>query len=140
MYSRFFKATFLLVLALVLLGCKSKYEDCTEEDYNNCNPSRPSVGEAEILVTINDENPEVTLALFEGDFEDGNLVWEKELNYEQHTELLKVEKYYSFVVTYQKDQQTIVAVDGGAVGVERYTMCEYTCYEVKPLSIDCALK
>lgn len=131
---------FLLVFIMFFPGCKDKYEDCTEEDYNNCNTFRPETGIAEILLTINNQNPQVTVSLFEGDFEDGNLIWEKDVKTQQFTEVLDVEKSYSFTVSYQRDGTSIMAVDGGKIKVVSYTMCEYTCYETKDLTIDLELK
>lgn len=136
----FFGKIFLLVFVLFFLGCRSKYEDCTEADYNNCNTIRPVTGIAEILITINGQNPQVTVSLFEGDFEDGNLVWEKVVKNQRLTEVLDVEKNYSFTAAYQRDGTSILAVDGGEIEVIRYTICEYTCYETKDLTIDLALK
>ncbi|TVQ11632.1 MAG: hypothetical protein EA361_12455 [Bacteroidetes bacterium] len=131
---------FLLVFVFILWGCKSKYEDCTEDDYNACNTNRPATAEVRIRVTINNENPEVTVLAFEGDFEDGNLVWEKVVRQSRYTVMMPTEKKYSFTATYKKDLKTIVAVDGGELKVSSYTMCEYTCYETNLLEIDLVLK
>lgn len=131
---------FLLVFLFIFLGCKSKYEDCTEDDYKACNTYRPVTGEVRIQVTINNENPEVTILAFEGDFEDGNLVWEKVVRQPRYTVIMSTDKKYSFTTTYKKDIKSIVAVDGGKLKVSSYTMCEYTCYETNLLEIDLVLK
>ena len=130
----------LLVFSVLCTGCRSKYDDCTEEDYRNCNTIRPVTGIVEVLLTIDNQIPRVTVSMFEGDFEDDNLIWEKEASSQRITEVLDVEKYYSFMAVYQRDGATITAVDGGEIEVIRYTMCEYTCYEAKDLTIDLVLK
>lgn len=133
---RFLVLTLLLFLPLVFSDCKGKDENCTENDYNDCITTRPDSGYAEVSITHNFQNKNVEVRLYQGNFEDGRLVWEKSYSKTNTTELLDVENYYSFTATYVVGEDTIVAVDGGRVKVISYNMCELTCYEARTLNID----
>ncbi len=126
----------LLGMTVVMSSCKDKYEDCTDEDYDNCRTNKPNSAEAEIFITINNENTLVTVKLYEGNFESGVLVWEKQYRNEGAIEFLDTDKNYSFTATYHSGNDTIVAVDGGSTMVTSYQMCELQCYEIEKLNID----
>lgn len=136
---RFFSLVLFFSCFFILSSCKSKYEECTEEDYNNCNTHRPETGLVEIQVTINEENPLVTVQIYEGNFEDGKLLRENTSKIRYRIEYMDAEKTYSFTATYKKGNDTIRAVDGGTIEVSSYQACEYKCYEVKNLYIDLTL-
>jgi hypothetical protein len=120
-------------------SCKDKYEDCTSDDYNNCNTYRPELGEVEIKISITNEQPMVMVKLFEGNFEDEKLIWEKTYNNSMQSIDLDVETPYSFTATYIRDGKEIIAVDGGTIKVSSYKACEYDCYEADLLKIDLSL-
>ncbi len=126
----------------LLLSCKTdKEEDCTQWDYNNCKTEWPNRGEVEIKVSLNSENRLVRIRFYEGDFKKGNLLWEKSYNRELVTEFLDTEKNYSFTASYlTSNGDTIIAVDGGRLGVRTYRTCELTCYDLKKLKIDLRLR
>ncbi len=136
---RFYTLVLFLSFPFMLSTCKSKYEDCTEADYNNCNTIRPETGMVEIRVTIDEENPIVTVRLYEGNFEEGKLLWEKTSHLRYRIEYLDTERAYSFTATYKRGNDIILAVDGGIIEVRSYQACEYKCYEVKNLDIDLTL-
>jgi hypothetical protein len=135
-YSLFLIPALLVVIAIFAKSCDDKYEDCTQQDYDNCRTVKPSVAGVDVLVTLNEENPTVTVKMYRGDFEKGDLVWEKLYRNRDETEILDTETYYSFTVTYQRGNETITAVDGGEVKIRSYQMCELRCYEIHPLTID----
>ena len=120
-----------LILPVVFTSCRDKYEGCTDEDYANCRTSKPSQAIVEVLVTLNSENPTVQVSLYEGNFEDGNLVWEKTYRNRDEAEIIKTDTDYSFTAKYISGNDTILAVDGGRVRIISYQMCELRCYEVR---------
>lgn len=127
----------LLVFFLVFAqSCRSKYEDCTQQDYNDCFTERPAAGLVRILLTINEENPEVHVECYFGDYEDGDFFWEDDFSSITNNEYLDVETDLSFIAFYKSGNDSIIAVDGGRVDVISYQMCEYRCYDVRVLEID----
>ncbi|MFW5699649.1 MAG: hypothetical protein ACOCXS_01945 [Bacteroidota bacterium] len=135
-YSLFLLPLFMLIIGVFAHSCRDKYEDCTDEDYLNCQSVKPTQEGVEVYVTINEENPAVIVKMYRGDFENGNLVWEKLYHNRDETEHIDTETYYSFTVTYQRGNETITAVDGGEVKIISYRMCEQRCYETRPFTID----
>jgi hypothetical protein len=130
-------AIFLLLAALLIISsCKDKLEDCTQEDYDNCNTQKPQFGKVTVRLTINTENPDVILKIYQGNFEDANIVLEQSTSSRYITEFLKVDTYYSFAVKYKRGRENITAVDGGKIKLKSYKMCEYRCYEAVTLDID----
>lgn len=127
----------LVTLPLLLItSCDSKYEDCTDEDYFNCNTFEPEKGFFVVHLQTDDQNPEVVVRVYEGDFEDGILVEEDTLITISRDYYLPVEKWYSFTATYKTSNGTLVAIDGGKIDLKSYTMCEYKCYEINEPLID----
>jgi hypothetical protein len=125
-----------IIFIFISFSCKDKTENCTERDYDECYTSRPEYGMAEIMLTLNSENPKVTFRIYEGNFEDGKLLLEEDVAGRMFTEYLAVEKQYSFTATYKNGRENILAVDGGKIKITSYQMCEYKCYEARVLKID----
>lgn len=117
-------------------SCRSKYEDCTQLDYDDCFTERPEAGLVRILLTINEENPEVHVECYFGDYEKGDFFWEDDFRKTSINEYLDVETDLSFIAFYKSGNDSIIAVDGGRVDVFSYQMCEYRCYDVRVLEID----
>lgn len=128
-----------LVIAGVLFACKSKYDDCSDEDYAKCITQKPDISKATVRVTLNEENPWVEVKLFEGDFENDQLVYQDTLYESRVIYYLATEKYYSATATYNKGEYTLIAVDGGEISIFRYRMCELRCYEARELELDLRL-
>jgi hypothetical protein len=126
---------FLTCLMTFLHTCRSKYEDCTQSDYDACITEWPWDGLVYVNITINAENREVPVEIFKGNFEDGHLIHEFTYRSRRTTVRLDTETLYSFTATYKKGDQTIVAVDGGEIKVIQYTMCEESCYEAQEIEI-----
>jgi hypothetical protein len=124
------------LLFLILFSCKDKTEDCTDEDYRNCDTSRPEYGYVDINLSFNHLNPDVILRIYEGNFEDNRLLLEQSVRSSRIIEELRTNTYYSFTATYQNGREIIVAVDGGKIKIDSYQMCEYKCYEARRLNVD----
>lgn len=128
-----------LVSFLFLSSCRDKYEDCTEEDYLNCNTIRPATANADVRVTLNAQNPTVLVRLYKGDFEKGQLVRERHYTRRNNREILNTEENYSITAMYFQDNDTVLVVDGGRIGIISYRMCEDRCYEARELTFDLRL-
>ena len=124
---------------LFFSNCKSKFEDCTDQDYANCDTEIPQTGRITILLTINQENPAIPVRVYEGNFEDGRLVRVDTLRIRTFNYFLTPEKDYSFTATYKDGASTIMAVDGGRIKVSTYRMCELRCYNLNNPEIDLRL-
>ncbi len=129
-----------LVLLLILSACKDKYDDCTDRDYANCNTQQPATGRVTLEVTIDDENPVVEIHIYNGNFENNNLVFSTTVSTRSFHYHLDVNNYYSATATYKKGNTTIKAIDGGQMKVTSYRMCELRCYEVNGVTLDLTLK
>jgi hypothetical protein len=136
---RFIALIILLCLPLVFSDCKGKDENCTDNDYANCDTTRPRAGSAEVSITHNFHHKEVEVSLYDGNFEDGRLIWKKTYSRGVMSEILDVETSYSFTATYYAGNDTLLVIDGGKVRVKSYSMCELTCYEARKLRIDLTL-
>jgi hypothetical protein len=136
---RLFLKIILLLFFLNFQSCKSKYEECTSDDYSNCYTDRPKTGEVEIKISTTGDQPSVTVRLYAGNFEDDKLIWEKTFFNSVSYLDLDVETLYSFTATYFRNGNTILAVDGGKINVSSYQACEYTCYEADLLRVDLRL-
>lgn len=121
-------------------SCRSKYEDCTDQDYANCNTEIPQTGILSIRLTINEENPAVPISLYEGNFEDGRLIRLDTVRVGRYNYSLLPDKDYSVTATYQEGGNTIVAVSGGRINLIRYRMCELQCYDVDEPVLDLRLR
>ena len=127
------------VLMFYLVACRDKYEDCTDQDYLNCNTERPLTANAKVLVTLTNQQPTVMVSLYQGDFENGNLVREREYRRSNSVEELTTEEYYSVTAMYVRGSDTTLVVDGGRIKILSYRMCEERCYEAKDLTFDLRL-
>jgi hypothetical protein len=133
------KSIILICILFSLFSCKSKFEDCTDQDYASCNTEQPQTGRITILLTINQENPSVPVRVYEGNFEDGRLVRADTIRMRSFNYFLATEKDYSFTATYKDGTSTIMTVDGGRIKVSTYRMCELRCYELNNPEIDLRL-
>lgn len=131
----------LIVSVLIIaFSCRSKYEDCTDQDYAKCNTEVPQTGIISIRLTINEENPSIPISVYEGNFENGQLVRQDTVRVSTYNYSLLTEKEYSFTATYKKDGKTIMAVNGGTIKLIRYRMCELQCYDVDEPELDLRLR
>ena len=127
-------------MLIFAFSCRSKYEDCTDQDYASCNTEIPQTGTLSIRLTINEENPAVPISLYEGNFENGQLIRQDTVRQSRYNYSLSPEKDYSVTATYREAGKTIVAVSGGRINLVRYQMCELQCYDVDEPELDLRLR
>ena len=129
----------LFVFTLAISGCKDKYSDCTDGDYNNCEPDKPETGVITCLLTKDSENQSVLLKVYEGNWEEGIVVYERVLNVARAYITVDVEKHYSATAFYLRGNDTIMAIDGGRIKLSTYRACELVCYEINEPELDLRL-
>ena len=140
LYKIFITSIFMGFLFFSCEKTASKYADCTEEDYENCVIDEPFYGAVNVRITINDENPEVKLVFFDGNYESQDTVWVDTISSRSSTYYFDLNNTYSAAAYYKSGDNTIIAVDGGWLDLYTYTMCEYTCYGIIELDLDLRLK
>jgi hypothetical protein len=101
---------------LVLLSFIACDEDC-DSIFNSC-ADGPFYGDLKLLVTINDENPEVELVVFGGVIEKQDtliheFVTDKTIVYEMESGF-----YYSATASYVDGSRQIIAINGGELPTE----------------------
>jgi len=67
-----FLTVLLTIMAILIFSCDKNY-DFLEVDCSECYRTRPENGELIINVTINDENPEVPIAIYRDRIESGRI-------------------------------------------------------------------
>ena len=129
-----------LVLSFNISGCEQ--EDLAFNiDCGNCLEAIPDSADLKVTVTINDENPFVPLTFYVGDYEDGDIdyidtTWTEELFL-----FSEVGTEYSVKATYQKDGETIIAIDGDKLRVvDGSGDCYSPCYFIRGGTLDVRLK
>jgi len=132
---------FFIIICIILMfsSCRSKFDDCTEQDYANCNTERPQTGRITARLTINSENRRVPVRVYEGNFEDGKLVREDTISIKTFNYFLTPDTEYSMVARYLRDNDTIMVVNKAYIRVIRYRMCELRCYDLDKPEVDLRL-
>lgn len=88
--------------------------------------SGPPLGELEVRLTINDDNPDVQVNIFRGRIEDADTLFTETINESTIYYDLEAGRYYSATATYLKGARTIVAVDGRRMHISTDDCnCEY---------------
>ncbi len=135
----------ILIIVCFSLFCacekeRSKYSDCTDEDYENCIIDKPFYGKTNVRIRTNSENPKVKVVFFEGNYEAADTVHVDTLSYNRATFYFELDKHYSAAAYYKSADNKIIVVDGGFLERYTYVMCEYTCYGIIELDLDLRLK
>lgn len=92
----------ILLLALFLTGCD---DDCI------CDRG-PFYADMKVKLTINEDNPEVFLTVFDGNIESQDTLIAEWVNESSVYYEMEAGYYYSAVVTYQDGARQITAIDG----------------------------
>lgn len=105
----------LTILTLIIL---SVFISCSDDDCSLviCD-SGPYYGDLNVLVTINDENPDVELVIYEGKIERNDTVIYDVLNESNMIYELIAGKYYSGTVIYQDGIKEILAINGRSLDI-----------------------
>ena len=135
------------LLFILLLAFAVNFSGCEQEDLalnidcDNCIEFFPDSADLVINVTINDENPFVPLTFYVGDYEDGNIDYRDTTDTEERFLYSKVGVNYSVKATYQKDGETVIAIDGDRLRVvDGSGDCYPPCYFIRGGTLDVRLK
>ncbi len=132
----------LFFLVSVFLGCnKNSNVDCENPDYSNCNTIEPTAGSVTILVTKEDKNSRVPLALYRGKFgsHESRIFYDTVTVVDTSVTLPLNTDYYA-IATYLRNGKTIYTVDGIYLEKKSKRVCDSTCWSVKNAEIDVRLK
>ena len=130
----------LLIMAILIISCDKNY-DFFEVDCSECYRIKPDNGELIINVTINNENPEVPIAIYRDKIESGRIrirdtVSEKTVYIE-----VPLNHYYSVKAKYKVGNDSVFAVDGDRIKTQRVTdQCDTICWIIKSGRYDLRLK
>lgn len=129
---------FLLLTLVALYSCRDNATDCENFD---CMTQEPYEHEMKIKVTINSENPQVPIWVYEGKFNDtSHLVYLDTLKESTTTVFFPLNKYYYTKALYKKGGKTIYAIDGVFFKKYSRSVCDSTCWYIKNESMDVRLK
>ncbi len=121
------KAIIILVL-LTLAGSCNEYLGISV-DCDDCWGFKPDSADLLVYLTIDQENPEVPLVIYRGNFEDGEIDFLDTARQSTYTLYSAIDQYYSVTAEYKVDGKTIIAVDGDVMKAKNATSsCEFECW------------
>ena len=121
------KAIIILVL-LTLAGSCNEYLGISV-DCDDCWGFKPDSADLLIYLTIDQENPEVPIVIYRGNFEDGEVDFLDTARQSTYTLYSAIDQYYSVTAEYKVDGKTIIAVDGDVMKAKNATSsCDFECW------------
>jgi len=135
-----FLMVLLSIMVILIISCDKNY-DFFEVDCSECYRTRPENGELIISVTINDENPEVPIAIYRDRIESGRIrikdtITEKTVYIE-----VPLNHYYSVKAEYKVGDDSVFAIDGERIKTHRIAdQCDTICWIIKGGRYDLRLK
>ncbi len=136
---KIFLLVFVLFFALFVSGCIDLGVDCETYDYADCLTDEPETWDLKISLTINEENPEVKITVFKGDFDNGDTLFTSLWDYPEAYLEVQVNQEYSATAEYKSGGKKIIAVDGDYMKTKSTIVCEKKCWKVKGSSLDLKL-
>lgn len=133
-----------VVMVIITMSCKRSAfyttEDCANYNYSDCNTTEPLQVSLNIKVTINGENPEVPVSIYEGKVDDNILVLTDTIRTPTYSVLLPPDKYYSVKVRYRKGTSIIYAIGGDKIKKTGTGVCDSTCWTTEQGHVNVELK
>ncbi len=132
----------IMILIGTLISCSDNYDtsDCEYPDYTNCHTTKPKYGQLIIECSINAQNPQIPIEIYQGKIENHKLIETANVSNGSYTANVEVDYYYSVKATYKSGEKIIIAIDGDDVKSKSNTNCDSTCYSVENGSVDVRLK
>jgi hypothetical protein len=87
------------------------------------------------LITLNEENQNIQVAVYEGTMENNTLRYEKKLNRYSRELWLETNKQYTVIAYYKKDGKTYQVVSGIEMSVSQSGKCYYVSNTVIDLRL-----
>ncbi|MBT3207332.1 MAG: hypothetical protein HN704_07060 [Bacteroidetes bacterium] len=117
------KIFFLLIISLISCDLDKLFPPCEAEE--------PKDAQLFVYITINEENKNVPITIFEGNIEDSLIVWEDFSKDKEFWVYLPLNKYYTAAAEYQVGNKTIIAIDGEEMkSKEKYDENGDPCWEI----------
>lgn len=123
----------IFTMSFLILFCSVHNSGCSED----CLTVKPEFGDLHISMTINTQNPELYLNVYQGDYDNGHLVITDTLSTDKVTYTLALGSY-SATVLYKEGADSILAVDGATISADQSNDCE-DCWIVSDGYIDLTL-
>ncbi len=126
-----------LILLMPGIGCdRPLFVNCDE-----CYTDEPSEAELLVKITINNENPKVPLAIYQGTFDTGEEIAQDTVTTESFYIFVKTKKMYTVVAEYHKNGKIIRVVNGHKIKTYLDNeSCDSPCYVVTGTTLDARLK
>lgn len=141
---KYFDFVFILAFFFSLPACYQAFwteeEDCEFADYSDCNSVKPTVAPLTLELTINEENPEVRVEIYDGNIVDDYKIHEFVADTSRVEVDVPVGAKYSAQAFYKFGDDSLTAVDGTNYRRTSYTYCDSTCWRLHGGSIDLELK
>jgi len=122
-----------------ITGCDSislSPVDCSE-----CYTDKPKYGEIEVILTINNENPEVFITLYEEEFNEANAIYTGVIQTSTTRLTLRTNKEYVVKAEYLKDGRSYHVINRAKLKTKRdYETCSDPCYYIIDKSVDLRIK
>jgi hypothetical protein len=115
-------------------------EDCANYDYSDCNSTEPLLVGLNIKLTINNENPNVPITIYDGNAEDNVVVLHDTVSTPKYNVLLMPNKFYSVKARYRSGNKIIYAIGGDKIKKSQTTVCDSTCWSTDEGNINIELK
>jgi len=131
-----------LTVLVLLLSCE-RLENVTIEAFDciNCYQTRPEWVQLKVSVTINTENPNVPLTIYNGNIEDGNIDWIDTSYSADYWVDVRPDKYYTVKAEYKDGSITVYAIDGDKIKLRHNSSdCDVPCYYQSGGYIDVRLR
>ncbi len=130
----------MIILALMGLdGCYNEEEDCNRRPiWKSCYSTEPTDGKLSVEVTINNENQQVVINIYEDDIEDNLLIFTDTVSSEDVDYHLPVGTY-SGSAKYIVGGDTVLAIDGDKIDTEFEEYCYEDCWDVKDAKLNLTL-
>lgn len=131
----------LAIFALLLTGIL--FAACNNDDCDpnlDCYSDRPDSGLLFLNVTINSENTEVPIAIYEGNVDDSVLVYRDTIADTRVSYYLAADRKYGATARYRLSNFSIIALDGDKIDTDRQWNCDDLCFTVESGDLSLELK
>lgn len=136
----FFKMnkSIIILISLILIifqSCLDSYEteDC---DYENCNTEYPDEGTMTVRVSLDNNNMEIPIEIYEGYYDNGILMKKDTIYSSSKNYFMDSEMYFTVKAEYNTPSGKISVIDGGRIRVKSRKECDSTCYSINNLDIN----
>ncbi|MFH2143893.1 MAG: hypothetical protein ABIJ97_15825 [Bacteroidota bacterium] len=132
---------FILTFSL-FIRCEDTYDDetCYDYDYSDCNTIEPLEGNLKIDLTINRDNPEVEVIVFNGKPENLDTFTVEIVHNPLFLVVVPLNQYYSAKAKYMVDNNSVYVSDGDKIKSTSAVTCDSTCWDISGGDIDIRLK